>query len=51
MYLSAHIILHFILNEAFVNPALPGLGIATKPFPVISAGEEEWTIQVIIIRL
>ena len=51
MYLSTHIVLHFVFDQAFVNTTLSCLGVAAKSFTIISTCEKEWTIQVVIVRL
>ena len=51
MYLSTHIVLHFVFDQAFVNTTLSCLGVAAKSFTIISTCEKEWTIQMIIVRL
>lgn len=50
-YLVAHVCLHLVFDEAFVNTALAGLNVPAESLPVVSAGEEERSIQVVIIRL
>lgn len=51
LYFSAHIVLHFVFDETFVNTSPTSLSVATKSFTIISTSEKKWSIQMIIIRL